>query len=84
MNKSSAFILAASAMALTSLAYIAPAVAAPNDMGKCSGMNSCKGTSDCKSAEHACKGQNACKGKGFRKMTETECKTARGVFEAQS
>lgn len=83
MNKSSAFLLAASAMALTSFAFVAPvAVAAAADVGHCVGINTCKGTSDCKTAESACKGQNVCKGHGFKALTEKECTAAKGKFEA--
>jgi hypothetical protein len=46
------------------------------------GVNSCKGHSACKTATSSCKGLNSCKGKGFLEMSQAECTTAGGEFEA--
>ena len=50
--------------------------------GECHGINGCKGTGDCGGKTHDCAGKNACKGKGWKKMTEAQCKAKKGKFQA--
>jgi len=55
--------------------------------GECHGVNSCKGTGECGAkAEgnvpgHSCAGKNSCKGKGWKSMTEADCKAEKGTFK---
>jgi hypothetical protein len=46
---------------------------------KCMNGNSCKGKSECSTATTSCAGKNECKGKGWVKVTEKECKAAKGT-----
>jgi hypothetical protein len=80
MNAKSAVLAAAAAALFTAGVTAAPGTAtAEHHEGKihCEGVNSCKGTTDCGTASHDCSGKNACKGKGWKKMTEAECDTAK-------
>jgi len=87
IQSASAFLLAASALAL---ATAAGAVEAPKgssgkaigaaDTVHCYNVHDCKGNSDCKTAEHACKGQNACKGHGFKAVTAKACFDQKGTI----
>lgn len=51
-------------------------------MGECHGANSCKGTSDCHGAGNSCAGSNSCKGKGWKRMSQEDCKTQKGKFKS--
>ncbi len=51
-------------------------------VGECHGVNSCKGQGACGSKGSSCAGVNACKGQGWLPMTEAECKTKKGRFQA--
>ncbi len=65
------------AMAAAAMLATAPMAAHAGSMkGKCMGANSCK------TATSSCKGLNSCKGKGFLEMSQAECTTAGGEFEA--
>jgi hypothetical protein len=71
------------AMAAAALLATAPMTAQAGSMnGKCMGANSCKGHSSCKTATSSCKGLNSCKGQGFLEMSQAECTTAGGDFQA--
>jgi len=50
------------------------------DDGECHGMNACKGQGDCGSKDYSCAGNNSCKGQGWKKMSEEDCKKAKGTF----
>jgi hypothetical protein len=63
------------AMAAAAMLAIAPMAAHAGSMkGKCMGANSCKGLSSCKTATSSCK--------GFLEMSQAECTTAGGDFQA--
>jgi uncharacterized membrane protein len=82
--KSVTLASAAAIFALTNMAVVSSASAAPKDtaakVAPCYGVNSCKGQSDCKSGNHDCKGMNDCKGQGFKALTSSACKTAGGTL----
>jgi len=87
LKSASAFLLAASALALATAAGAADApkgssgkAVAANDKVHCYNVHDCKGNSDCKTAEHGCKGQNACKGHGFKGMTAKACLDKNGTI----
>lgn len=87
IKTTSAFLLAAGAMALTSVAGAADApkgstgkAVAAGDKVHCYNVHDCKGNSDCKTAEHACKGQNACKGHGFKATNAKACLDSKGTI----
>lgn len=65
--------IAATAAALFTAGFTAPATAAGDVKVKCYGTNACKGKGECKTAANQCRGKNSCKGKGFEEMTETAC-----------
>lgn len=58
--------------------------AAAEPTGECHGVNSCKHNGECGGKEHQCAGKNSCKGKGWKKMTEAQCKDAKGKFKADA
>lgn len=87
IKTTSAFLLAASAMALASAAGAADApkgasgkAVGADDKVHCYNIHDCKGNSDCKTAEHGCKGQNACKGHGFKAVTAKACLDKKGTI----
>jgi hypothetical protein len=87
LKTTSAFLLAAGAMALASAAGAADApkgsmgkAIAADDKVHCYNIHECKGNSDCKTAEHACKGQNACKGHGFKATSAKACLGSKGTI----
>jgi uncharacterized membrane protein len=79
-NKTVSLIAAAvAALAMSSVAYAAPATSlSADDTVHCAGINSCKGQSDCASAENSCKGMNTCKGHGFLASKAGECFAKKG------
>lgn len=86
MKKSKRVFIASAVCGMISLAAQAADKAKPADApkpvkGECHGVNSCKGTSDCHTATNSCAGANSCKGKGWKSMTEDECKAAKGQFK---
>lgn len=87
IKNTSAFLLAASAIALAGAAGAADApkgssgkAVGADDKVHCYNIHDCKGNSDCKTAEHACKGQNACKGHGFKAVAAKACLDKKGVI----
>lgn len=87
LKTTSSLLLAASVMALASVAQAAElpkgasgkALDAKDDV-HCYNVHSCKGKSDCKTSEHACKGQNACKGHGFKALSAQACLSQNGTI----
>lgn len=79
MKKSNLILAAAMTGIIGAAVQMAvPSKAIADDNGKCWGANSCKATGDCgaKDKSHACSGKNQCKGKGWKKMSEADCKKA--------
>jgi uncharacterized membrane protein len=79
-KKMTGLLLASTAAALFSTAYIASAAdkAATSADVKCSGINACKGTSECATASNSCKGHNSCKGQGWVHATKEDCEAKGG------
>ena len=77
--KSGTALAAAAASLMLAGAVMAPAYAATEEKGACSGANACKGQSACKTATSSCKGQNACKGQGWIEATRAECEKTAGA-----